>query len=159
MTKPTHVLSPSVAFQIRISYTFTSLLFHIWESRVEVFARRGRSPECLIPARVSLPGLRRHGRGPREPNVDASRSWRLFRPYVPALPPPVSELCWYGHCCLLRHPSLASAERSSSSLSSKLPPWPYHTNWMMFVPADTCQPRRLSTVCVVGLCCCVVRAV
>ena len=57
------VLSPNC----RIPYYYLSIIL----SSVGDWTRRGRGPRHLIPARVSLPGLRRNGRGLLAYIVDA----------------------------------------------------------------------------------------
>ena len=65
--------------------------YSVSPSMLEDLTRVGRSPKPLIPARVSLPGLRGRGRGPCESSVDPTTP--IYLPHSgpreggPRLPP------------------------------------------------------------------------
>ena len=58
------ILSVSIRAQRACDITST------YVAMVEDLTQGGRKPEHFIPARVSLPGMKRHGRGPSASSVD-----------------------------------------------------------------------------------------
>ena len=60
------ILSVSIRAQRACDITST------YVAMVEDLTQGGRKPEHFIPARVSLPGMKRHGRGPSASSVDHS---------------------------------------------------------------------------------------